>query len=403
MDDNMNVPSSSSFTAVNKDQHSPEPLDSFLSYPDSPPTGGGGLAYQQSLEDVGLTADIDRYFRAPSSSLDNSETLKATSEAEVSNETSQSLPYSYPTIIDEARECYADDIPPFRIRDKGQKAKVVQDMITKEEVEMHFRQWSDADGYGYWEYQNPTDDTKHIVKYDSGQYYPWQGVDAELLMDRPVATVVKPIRSSESAATSSSLARSNSVDDYSGRSVSPTLTRDLRKRTTRQERPFEMDKVEHNLAKKGVKASEAELARTVKSKSNKSKRKRVVDVEPSRSAKRHSSSKLSKRSPNPKVVDTTQTTIRTRLNGFTMASLPLLLTESSVNGLLDVATTAWRFKLNGNSIVYGILSFPWLDDHSNIILSRDNNDTAFEMMLDEIRKSPTWVEGRCSVDLELFA
>lgn len=404
MDDNVTLPSSHGFTAVNKNHQSPEPVDNFLLYHDQNDSPiGEGLAFRQSLEDVGLAAVLDDFIRTPSNSPDNSETLKATSEADSSNDTRQGLPYSYETVVDEAREYYADP-PPFCIRDKGQQIKVVQDIRTKDEVELHFRKWSDANGYGYWEYENPSDDTKHIVKYDSGQYYPWQGVDAELLMDRPVATIIKPIRSSESARTSFSLARSDSADGHSERSVSPTSTRDrLRKRTTRQERPFEMDKVEHNLAKKGVIASEAELANTVKSGSSKSKRARVDNVGSSKNAKRHSSSKLLKRVADPEVVDIRQTTIRTRLDGFSMASLPLPLNESSVKELLDAATAAWRFKLNGNSITYGIVSFPWLDDRSNIILSHDNNDTAFEIMLDEIRKSPMWTEGRCSIDLELFA
>lgn len=227
-------------------------------------------------------------------------------------------------------------------------------------------------------------------------------------MDGPVATDLKTARSSKSTKTSSNIAqgvaRKISSNGYSGSSPSPISSRGrFRKRTARQERPFEMDKIEHNLAKQGVKATEAELADEMQNRPGKSRRKRD-SVASSRSTERPGSGKLSGAVSDIEVVDIKQTTIRTWLNGFSTASLPLPLTKSSVNELFTAATEAWRFKLNGKSITYGIVSFPWLDERSNIIFSHDNNDTAFEIMLDEIRRCPTWkAEGRCSVDLEIFA
>lgn len=147
--DDMPLTPSEGFTAINDTHDSSEAIASFRLYPDqNDPSSQEGSALQKSLEDVGLAEFIDDFVHDRSISPDDSETLKPTSEADASSDNPRMSRYSYDTIVDEAREVYAH-APPFCTRDRGEKTKLVQDIITREEIEMQFRKWPDAKGYGY--------------------------------------------------------------------------------------------------------------------------------------------------------------------------------------------------------------------------------------------------------------
>lgn len=148
-------------------------------------------------------------------------------------------------------------------------------------------------------------------------------------------------------------------------------------------------------------ANEAELADKLQNKSAK-KKARKIDAA-SASDEDHSPPKDTKHKIQRKEVSVEKAKVRIWFSRFASASIPISLEALTTNNMFSLITKAWEFKLNDEKVNCAVASFPWLREDSNILFVRDNNnDTAFEVMLEQVRNSPTWKEsGSCSFDLQI--
>lgn len=178
--------------------------------------------------------------------------------------------------------------------------------------------------------------------------------------------------------------------------------RSLRNRTDRQLHPFQMDKMEHNHFRKGKKVTESILEKELHA-----SRKRLEHHGGQRKKKQRSTSSRAdpSSSPSPSTLeepDLSTTTIRTWFKEID-AYISLALNVTSVDELLDSIERAWQFQLGERAIKYCVVTFPWSASNSKLMMMRNNDtSTGFEVMLREIRQAPTWAQGECAIEIEVF-
>jgi len=201
--------------------------------------------------------------------------------------------------------------------------------------------------------------------------------------------------------------------------------RQLRERTLRQEMPFKMDKVESNLARKGLKKSESDLEEELVEQIHATQKKRKATIKVSQKKPKKTRRPLAERenlpSPTPTTLsaitdayeepeaepDVFQTIVRARLKDFGKGNIPVILPSSkSTAALFDAIRQKWRRGLKGREIHHCILSFPWLahvGEDEDMVMFGENDDGVFECMLEKIREAPSWKEtGKCDIDLLIY-
>lgn len=215
----------------------------------------------------------------------------------------------------------------------------------------------------------------------------------------PKTPVVKAKRQSRSTKQDdSSPFRSESIK--STRSEESPV-RHLRKRTARQEHPFKADKVEHELARKGLKVTEVDLKEKIQN-AMKAQSKGLVEEEgeehmhkkPRQSIKSNSASTKLERCA-------ASSTIRTWFGEKPEANIPIKLSMTSVNGLFDKLEELWSWVLDGRSISYCIASFSWLGEDAKTFLLRGEDQTAFEELVNAARHVLVDKNGQDTISLHL--
>lgn len=198
----------------------------------------------------------------------------------------------------------------------------------------------------------------------------------------------------------------------------------LRDRTLRQEMPFRMDRVEHNLARKGVKKTESDLEEELDEQIHAKKKARKAISKGFRMSKKKARRPLTEGknlpspTPTPPAINDTyeergpepdifQTTVRTRLKGFGKGHLPIALPSSkSTAALFDLVRQKWRRGLNGRDIHHCIISFPWLatlGEDEDIVMFGESDNDVYNCMLEKIRRAPTWTKvERCEIDILIY-
>lgn len=178
-----------------------------------------------------------------------------------------------------------------------------------------------------------------------------------------------------------------------------TPARSLRKRTMRQEHPFQADKVEHNLAKKGVKASESDLEDKLRGGSRKSKSSKHSMEPVKKKLKQHTRTR-STPSVSPEVASV-DIAARTWLSGVTKAYIPVNLNVASTSELFDKMEQSWDSKLNGRKIDDCIVSFSWLEEDDNIFLLRSDDGTAYREIMKEARSGLRAKDKKGTINIHL--
>lgn len=155
--------------------------------------------------------------------------------------------------------------------------------------------------------------------------------------------------------------------------------RSLRKRTVRQEHPFRTDRVEHELAKKGLKASESDLREKLEDTMRPKSSRR--SEEPAKKKSKHQKSISRPLSASPDL-SASGTMARTWLNGVG-AYIPIKLNMANTTELFDKIEGLWGSHLNGQKVTHCIVSFSWLDANDNLLLLRSDDGTAYEALMGE--------------------
>ncbi|KAK5088890.1 hypothetical protein LTR05_003112 [Lithohypha guttulata] len=405
-DDSLQTVQPTRFTSIN--QRSPTPPSRCIS--DSEPEDdlgeitatGRSAAFDAACHDIGLSTndsvtDIDELQDAKRPLGDFEDIFETAAErrprASTDDDTSEifrptpraedvlSPTYNIATVLGEAEEMYEGEVPPFCISYKSGKTKL--------------------------EYPDPVDSVKYIVSYsrnDQG-YLVWRGYDQRYGKE-PVATVSKPHRRPTNKSCRS--VNGSAHDDF----FNGNPPRSFRDRSDRQLYPYQMDKVEHNHVKKGEKLSESflqeEFHRTQSKKRRKSQsvsksKRRSTSSTESRSSTASVISITSRSSSVAVVDDVSATTVMTRFKELDGA-IPVALNTNSMDELFDTVEDAWQAQLNGRTIKYSTVHFPWLSKSSNLLFMRSNHTSfGFETMLKELRRAPTWsITGDCSIELEFF-
>lgn len=170
--------------------------------------------------------------------------------------------------------------------------------------------------------------------------------------------------------------------------------RGLRKRTLRQEHPYRTDKVEHDLAKKGLKASKSDLEE------------RVQDVMRSKAKKdsggprKKKQRRLDSNTPSTKSESIAAEVIaRTWLSKATSAHIPVKLNMTSVSELFDKLEESWHSVLEDQRIKHCVASFSWLDEDANILLLRVDDGTAFGELVRETKHKPVGKDQKHTVNI----
>lgn len=176
--------------------------------------------------------------------------------------------------------------------------------------------------------------------------------------------------------------------------------RSLRKRTMRQEHPYKTDQVEHNLVRRGVKASESDLEEKLQDRMGLKSSKRPAD--PAKKKLKRQKRVLTPGSSSPEIT-IGDITARTWLEGVTKAYIPVNLNVASTSELFDKMEQSWSSKLNGQSIKDCIVSFSWLDEGDNIFLLRGDDGTAFGEMMKEARHEAVSNGSRGTVNIHISA
>lgn len=245
---------------------------------------------------------------------------------------------------------------------------------------------------------------KYVVHHEGGYYYVWHGAD-EQFDDKPVATVST---SSRKKVTGNAKKRSSSkanIDAQNDSDEDVTPARSLRTRTDRQKHPFQMDKMEHNHFRKGSKVTESFLEKELRAFEKKLPFGEMAKKR--RSASSHSETS----SPSPSLStssitdepDISATVVRTWFKEFD-AYIPVAMKTDSVDELLDTIEQAWQFQLGDRIVRHCIVTFPWSTGNSKLTIMRNNKQsTALEILLKEIRQAPTWTQGNCAIDVEIFS
>lgn len=158
--------------------------------------------------------------------------------------------------------------------------------------------------------------------------------------------------------------------------------RSLRKRTMRQEHPFRTDKVEHDLAKKGLKASESDLEERVQGAMRPKVKKDSEEPRKRKKQRRQDSVSLSTTSERTPV----DVVARTWFSKATGGHIPVKLSMSSVSELFDKLEQSWQSVLEDQRITHCVASFSWLGEDANIFLLRVDDGTAFGELMREARQ-----------------
>lgn len=190
--------------------------------------------------------------------------------------------------------------------------------------------------------------------------------------------------------------RSGSVrTDWSNESA----VRTFRKRTIRQEHPFRAEKVEHELARKGVKASDSDLEERLQEGARRPKRKNMAEPVKKRSKQPRRTSSLS---ADPEEY-TGDVIARTWVSQVTKAYIPVTLSMTTTSDLFDKMEQAWRSKLDGRSIDDCIVSFSWLDEDNNIFLLRGDDGTAYGEIMKEARRGLAANDKQGTINIHISA
>lgn len=161
--------------------------------------------------------------------------------------------------------------------------------------------------------------------------------------------------------------------------------RSLRKRTMRQEHPFRTDKVEHDLAKKGLKASESDLEERVQDVMQPKAKKNSGEPRKRKKQRRQDSVAVSTSSE----LVAADVIARTWYGKATEAHIPVKLDDmSSVSELFDKLEASWHSMLDNQRIAHCVASFPWLGKDANIFLLRVDDGTAYGELMREARQGP---------------
>lgn len=172
--------------------------------------------------------------------------------------------------------------------------------------------------------------------------------------------------------------------------------RSLRKRTMRQEHPYRTDKVEHNLAKKGLKTSKSDLEERVQDVMRTKVKK--DSVEPRKKKQRIlDSSTASTKSE----LIAAKVIARTWFSKVTSAHIPVKLNMASTSELFDKLEESWHSVLEDQRIKHCIASFSWLDEDANILLLRVDDGTAFAELIREAKHRPVGKDQKHSVSIHI--
>lgn len=180
--------------------------------------------------------------------------------------------------------------------------------------------------------------------------------------------------------------------------------RSLRRRTMRQEHPYRADKVEHNLATKGIKASESDLEERLGDATRPKPKSSKRSAEPTRKKlnQRKRISSVLTASPSPEVF-TGDVTARSWLEEGTKAYVPVTLNMTSVGALFDKLEQSWELMLDDRKITHCIVSFSWLEDSDNIFLLRSDDGTAYGEILKEAKGALVANDRKRSVNIHISA
>lgn len=176
--------------------------------------------------------------------------------------------------------------------------------------------------------------------------------------------------------SSSKNSRSESTNtDY----FADTPVKSLRKRTMRQEHPYKTDRVEHDLARRGLKASDSDLAEKVHDTLR--PRLKKESFEPTRKRAKKQKLLASPASTNSESTTATDVIARTRFSELDAASVPVKLDMTSVSELFDRLEKTWHAVLEERKLTRCMVSFSWLDEDDRIWLFRNDDGTAFEELM----------------------
>jgi len=316
-------------------------------------------------------------------------------------------------LINEATARSRSAVPEFCVQDTGVERVVVvfpNDNVT----DITFQKWPGNTAYGYWLLAD-LETVLHIVHDldDDGRYYAWRGMETRW-DTHPIVT-----------AWTSAMQQQRRVSSGTVGADSPTIerpARSLRKRNIISQHPYQADRIKHNATKAGRKVmddSEVEeiIVSTQKGSKSKSKTKKTAASTKTgrgitRSGSRRSfSTAFDDGSPSPPDTSIAEegvkqhTTFRTRLDGFTNATVPVFLRNiGALHELLDAIREAWEWQLGTGKVHYCIAKFPWLGEDANVLF-RDGMHDSYTEIIDEIGRAPNWKKkgGKCDVDVVVYA
>ncbi|RVX67947.1 hypothetical protein B0A52_08552 [Exophiala mesophila] len=221
-------------------------------------------------------------------------------------------------------------------------------------------------------------------------------------------------------------------------------TRKLRGRTLQQLKPFQFDKVQHNLNTKGQVVDDQKMEEIVQQSLEKDRQTRstgkrsrrlsseqgpevkgpeeervqeIVKVEAGDAADKRR--KVDNQQRARSVSSTTlscseflndpsrreRTTLKVWLDGFNGGAAPFPLNQcQEVGAFVDRIIKAWDWQFNGAKFSYAIATFPWLTEDANIVI-RTGMTESLQNLMDEVDRAPVWAEGkqaRCEVKVTVY-
>ncbi|KIV88471.1 hypothetical protein PV10_08154 [Exophiala mesophila] len=235
------------------------------------------------------------------------------------------------------------------------------------------------------------------------------------------------------------------VTEWEGEQMHVTSSlRKLRGRTLQQLKPFQFDKVQHNLNTKGqvvddrkmeeIMEQSLEKDRQTRSTGKRSRRlsseqgpevkgpeegkaQGVVKIDAGDTADKRR--KVDNQQRARSVSSTTlscsellddpsrrdRTVLKVWLDGFSGGAAPFPLNQcQEVGTFVDRIIKAWDWQFNGAKFSYAIATFPWLTEDANIVI-RTGMTESLQNLMDEVDRAPVWAEGkqaRCEVKVTIY-
>lgn len=146
-------PPMSSFTAINTtDARAYSPVTNLLLQDGQHSSiSEDNTISRASSVDLDLEGDINDLLNTewPSRSPEDYGIQRSATTKQNSQQSVHQPPNFYDQVCNEALEYYESEVPPFCIRERGAKTKMVEEITTGKSVELKFRSWPDTKSFGY--------------------------------------------------------------------------------------------------------------------------------------------------------------------------------------------------------------------------------------------------------------